>query len=132
MTSGRLPTRGSSARGPAGRIVRALRAAVEAEWASIIAADSLGALAGVRCPIMIVQAAKPWLGGRPYFSTPIVEAQRRAARHAEVFVAEHSDHGTIVRDPERAMVAAILEFAKRCGLDHGRDPELRGEECSRH
>jgi pimeloyl-ACP methyl ester carboxylesterase/DNA-binding SARP family transcriptional activator len=35
---------------------RALRAAVEAEWASIIAADSLGALAGVRCPVMIVQA----------------------------------------------------------------------------
>ena len=44
--------------------VRALRAAVEAEWASIIAADSLGALARVRCPVMIVQVVKSpgWQG----------------------------------------------------------------------
>jgi pimeloyl-ACP methyl ester carboxylesterase len=95
--------------------VRALRAAVEAEWASIIAADSLGALARLRCPVMIVQALKPWLGGRPYFSRPIVEAQLRAAPNAELFVAEHSDHATIVRDPEPGMVAAILDFVGRCG-----------------
>jgi pimeloyl-ACP methyl ester carboxylesterase len=95
--------------------VRALRAAVEAEWASIIAADSLGALARVRCPVMIVQALKPWLGGRPYFSRPIVETQLKAARNAELFVAEHSDHATIVRDPEPGMVAAILDFVRRCG-----------------
>lgn len=95
--------------------VRALRAAVEAEWASIIAADSLGALARVRCPVMIVQALKPWLGGRPYFSRPIVEAQLRAASNAELFVAEYSDHATIVRDPEPGMVAAILDFVSRCG-----------------
>jgi pimeloyl-ACP methyl ester carboxylesterase len=95
--------------------VRALRAAVEAEWSSIIAADSLGALARVRCPIMIVQALKPWLGRRPYFSRPIVEAHLRAAPHAELFVAQHSDHATIVRDPEPAMVAAIIDFMSRCG-----------------
>jgi pimeloyl-ACP methyl ester carboxylesterase len=93
--------------------VRALRAAVEAEWASIIAADSLGALARVRCPVMIVQALKPWLGGRPYFSRWIVEAQLRATPKAELFVAEHSDHATIVRDPAPGMVAAILDFVSR-------------------
>jgi pimeloyl-ACP methyl ester carboxylesterase/DNA-binding SARP family transcriptional activator len=93
--------------------VRALRAAVEAEWDSIIAADSLAALGRVRCPVLIVQALKPWLGGRPYFSRRIVEAQLRAAPNAEVFVAEHSDHAALVRDPAPSMVSAILAFVSR-------------------
>jgi pimeloyl-ACP methyl ester carboxylesterase len=88
--------------------------AVEAEWASIIAADSVGALAQVTCPVMIVQALKPWLGGRPYFSPRIVEAQLRAARHAEIFVAEHSDHSTIIRDPEPGLVEALVGFLGKC------------------
>src|SRR5207244_4897234 len=46
---------------------RALRIAVEGEWASIIAADSIGALARAMCPVTIVQALEPWVGGRPYF-----------------------------------------------------------------
>ena len=54
---------------PGGAIEARLRAAVEAEWASIIGADSLGALARVTCPVLIVQALKPWLGGRPYFTS---------------------------------------------------------------
>jgi hypothetical protein len=33
----------------------------------------------VTCPILIVQALKPWLGGRPYFTRAIVEAQLKAA-----------------------------------------------------
>ena len=106
--------------------VRALRGAVEAEWASIIAADSVGALARARCPVMIVQALKPWLGGRPYFSRPIVEAQLRAAPNAELFVAEHSDHATIVRDPEPGMVASILDFVSRCGGVSERGVRSRG------
>lgn len=93
---------------------RALRTAVEAEWRSIIAADSLGALARVRCPVMIVQALRPWLGGRPYFSREIVEAQLRASSGAELFVARDSDHATIVRDPAPSLVAAILGFVSRC------------------
>lgn len=93
---------------------RALRAAVEAEWASIIASDSIGALTRVRCPVMIVQAVKPWLGGYPYFSRRIVEAQLNAVPGAELFVAEHSDHGTLIRDPAPEMVAAILRFVGRC------------------
>lgn len=93
---------------------RALRIAVEAEWASIIAADSVGALTQVTCPVMIVQALKPWLGGRPYFSPRIVEVQLRAAPHAEIFVAQHSDHGTIIRDPEPGMVEALVGFLGKC------------------
>ena len=42
---------------PDGRYrTRPLRAAVEAEWTSIIAADTLGTLALVTCPVLIVQA----------------------------------------------------------------------------
>ena len=99
--------------------VRALRAAVEAEWDSIIAADSLAALGRVQYPVMIVQALRPWLGGRPYFSRRIVEAQLRVAPQAELFVAEHFDHGTLVRDPAPSMVAAILAFASRCAAVAG-------------
>ncbi len=93
---------------------RALRTAVEAEWASIIAADSVGALSRVKCPVLTVRAVRPWLGGRPYFSRDIVEAQLRAAPHAELFVAEHSDHATLIRDPEPAMLEAFLSFLVRC------------------
>lgn len=81
---------------------RALRAAVEAEWTSIIEGDSLGALARVRCPVMIVQAVKPWLGGRPYFTPRIVEAQLRAAPHARLFIGQHSDHTRLFEIPNTA------------------------------
>jgi pimeloyl-ACP methyl ester carboxylesterase/DNA-binding SARP family transcriptional activator len=93
---------------------RALRAAVEAEWASIIAADGLGALARVTCPILIVQAVKPWIGGRPYFTPTIVAAQRRAAPSAALFVARDADHATLIRDPERALISAIATFVDAC------------------
>jgi pimeloyl-ACP methyl ester carboxylesterase/DNA-binding SARP family transcriptional activator len=96
---------------------RAIRSAVEAEWASIIAADSLAALARVTCPILIVQALKPWIGGRPYFTPAIVEAQRRAARSAELFVARNADHATLIRDPDRALIAAITTFVDACGRE---------------
>ncbi len=93
---------------------RGLRSALEAEWASIIAADSLGALGAVSCPTLIVQALEPWLGGRPYFTEGIVEAQLRAAPRAELFVARHSNHATMIRDPEPEMIEAIKRFVHRC------------------
>jgi pimeloyl-ACP methyl ester carboxylesterase/DNA-binding SARP family transcriptional activator len=93
---------------------RALRAAVEAEWRSIVDADGLAALARVACPVLIVQALKPWLGGRPYFTRAIVAAQLEAARTAALFVARESHHGTLVRDPEPAMVEAIRTFVGEC------------------
>jgi pimeloyl-ACP methyl ester carboxylesterase len=91
---------------------RALRAALEREWASIADADSLGALSRVRCPILIVQALQPFMGERPYFTDAIVAAQRRAAPSATLFVARDSHHGTISRDPEPAMIEAIKRFSK--------------------
>ena len=94
---------------------RALRSALEAEWASIIAADSLAMLARVACPILIVQALQPWLGGRPYFTDAIVEAQRRAAPRAQVFVVRRSTHETLVLDPEPDMIEAIRVIVRRCG-----------------
>jgi pimeloyl-ACP methyl ester carboxylesterase len=99
---------------------RALRAAVEAEWRSIVDADGLAALARVACPVLVVQALKPWLGGRPYFTRAIVEAQLEAARSAALFVACESDHGTLLRDPEPAMVDAIRKFLRRCAGGGGR------------
>lgn len=93
---------------------RAIRAAVEAEWMSIIAADGLGALARVTCPILIVQALKPWIGGRPYFTPAIVQAQRRAAPAAELFVARDADHATLIRDPDRELITAITRFTDAC------------------
>jgi pimeloyl-ACP methyl ester carboxylesterase/DNA-binding SARP family transcriptional activator len=96
---------------------RALRAAVETEWASIIEADSLGALARIRCPVMVVQALKPWLGGRPYFTSRIVEAQLRAVPQAKLFIAKRSDHATIIRDPEQGMIEALVDFVSRCAGD---------------
>ncbi|HKW94214.1 MAG TPA: alpha/beta fold hydrolase [Methylomirabilota bacterium] len=99
---------------------RAIRAAVEAEWASIIAADGLGALARVTCPILIVQALKPWIGGRPYFTPRIVEAQRRAAPAADLFVARDADHATMIRDPDRELIAAITRFTDACARGSSR------------
>ena len=95
---------------------RALRTAVEAEWASVITADGLGALARVTCPVLIVHAPKPWIGGRPYFTRAIVDAQLKAAPAAELFVASHSDHGTMIRKPEPTMIEAIQKFARACRL----------------
>jgi hypothetical protein len=43
-----------------------------------------------------------------------VEAQLKVAPAAELFVARHSNHGTLIRDPESAMVAAITRFVERC------------------
>lgn len=93
---------------------RALRRAVEAEWASIAAADSLGALGRVGCPVLIVQALRPWIDGRPYFTDDIVAAQLRAASRAELFVTRDSDHGSLILQPEPGLVAAIRRFVVRC------------------
>jgi pimeloyl-ACP methyl ester carboxylesterase/DNA-binding SARP family transcriptional activator len=89
---------------------RGLRAAVEAEWRSIVDADGLAALGRVAAPVLIVHALKPWLGGRPYFTREIVEVQLNTARAATLYVARDSDHGTLLRDPEPSMVDAILAF----------------------
>ena len=57
---------------------------------------------------------RPWFGGRPYFTPAIVDAQRRAAPAAELLIAHESDHSTLVRDPEPAVVDVIRAFIERC------------------
>jgi pimeloyl-ACP methyl ester carboxylesterase len=83
---------------------RSLRTALEAEWASTRSADLLGELAKVRAPVLIVQAMRPWIAGRPYFTDAIVEAQVRSARDARVYRARNCDHAELVRDPEPGLV----------------------------
>lgn len=102
---------------------RALRVAIEAEWASIVEADSLGALARVSCPILIVQAVQPWFGGRPYFTDEIVAAQMRAAPSAILSRSENSAHGSMVRNPEPKMIEAIRRLCGR-GFSSPPDPSL--------
>src|SRR6266542_3909510 len=89
---------------------RALRAAFEETWASLLQSDSLGALARVRCPTLIVQAPRPWIEGRPYLTDEIIAAQREAAPHAQVFVAHQSTHPMLVRDPEPGTIEALRRF----------------------
>jgi DNA-binding SARP family transcriptional activator/pimeloyl-ACP methyl ester carboxylesterase len=102
---------------------RALRRAVEEEWATIVAADSLGALRRVRCPVLIVQAMLPWLDGLPYFTDAIVAAQMQAAPNAESYIARNSDHGTLVGDPEQEFIATLRRFVARCARQPRSDVE---------
>jgi pimeloyl-ACP methyl ester carboxylesterase/DNA-binding SARP family transcriptional activator len=91
---------------------RGLRRALEEEWASIIETDNLGALSRVRCPVLVVQGARAWIGEEPYISEAVADAQVRAARNAQRFVALHSNHPTLIRDPEPDMVERIKEFMR--------------------
>jgi pimeloyl-ACP methyl ester carboxylesterase len=91
---------------------RALRVALEEEWASLAEADSVGALASVRCPVLIVYAPQPWIGGRPYFTEEIITAQLQAARSAQLFVAHRSNHPALIRDPEPELIDRIKQFVR--------------------
>jgi pimeloyl-ACP methyl ester carboxylesterase/DNA-binding SARP family transcriptional activator len=105
---------------------RGIRRALEETWASLAEADSLGALGRVRCPILIVQATLPWIGGKPYLTDAIIGEQLRAAPQAHHFVARHSSHPMLVRDPEPPMVEAIRRFARSCAAT--RAPRVRPTE----
>jgi hypothetical protein len=87
---------------------------VETEWASIVAADSLGALRRLRCPVLIVRAVGPWRGGRHYFTDAIVRAQLEAVARPAFFLARDSDHSTLIRDPEQGLITAIRAFVAQC------------------
>jgi len=92
-----------------------VREALEEEWASIIEADNLLALRRVRCPVLIVQSAVPWIGDEPYVSDDIADAQVRTALKGERFLAQHSNHPMLIRDPEPQMVERIKEFIHTLG-----------------
>jgi pimeloyl-ACP methyl ester carboxylesterase/DNA-binding SARP family transcriptional activator len=89
---------------------RALKAAFEETWASLLKSDSLAVLARVGCPTLIVQATRPWIDGRPYLTNAIIAAQRKAVPGSQLFVAQQSNHPTLVRDPEPRMVDALRSF----------------------
>jgi len=91
---------------------RGLRVALEEEWASLVETDSLEALARVRCPVLIVYAPQPWIGGQPYFTEEIIAAQLRAARSAQSFVAHRSNHPALIRDPEPELIECIKRFVR--------------------
>jgi pimeloyl-ACP methyl ester carboxylesterase/DNA-binding SARP family transcriptional activator len=91
---------------------RVLRSAFEDTWASLLRFDSLGALARVRCPTLVVQATRPWPEDRPYLSRDIIAAQLMAVPGAELFTAQQSSHPTLVRDPEPEMIEAIRRFVR--------------------
>ena len=89
---------------------RALRAAFEDTWASLLRVRQLGRASTVRCPTLIVQATRPWIEGRPYLTDATIAAQRKAVPHAQLFVARQSDHTMLVRDPEPEMVETLRNF----------------------
>ncbi|MDQ3810154.1 MAG: alpha/beta fold hydrolase [Chloroflexota bacterium] len=91
---------------------RALRTAFEETWASLLQSDSLGALAQLRCPTLIVQATRPWIDGRPYLTDEIIAQQRRVTPHAQMFVARQSTHPMLARDPEPEMVEVVRDFVR--------------------
>lgn len=93
---------------------RGLRSALEELWSSAETVNTLEALAKVEAPALLVRAGLPW-GEAPYFTPAVTEAQRRAARQAEVYLAAGCSHPMLVRDPEPGLIAAIKGFA--AGLD---------------
>jgi pimeloyl-ACP methyl ester carboxylesterase len=98
---------------------RTLTAAFEQTWASVLQSDSLAALRQVRCPTLIVQATRPWIEGQPYLSDAIIAAQRTAVPHARLFVARHSTHPMLVRDPEAELVESLRSFVFGLGRASG-------------
>jgi pimeloyl-ACP methyl ester carboxylesterase/DNA-binding SARP family transcriptional activator len=91
---------------------RGIRTALEQTWASLTQVDSLGVLAQVRCPILIVQATLPWIDQQPYLTDAIIEEQVRAAPGAQRFIAHHSNHPSLVHDPEPGLLDAIRTFTR--------------------
>jgi pimeloyl-ACP methyl ester carboxylesterase/DNA-binding SARP family transcriptional activator len=91
---------------------RALRAAFEETWASLLQTDSLAALARVRCPTLIVHATRPWIEGRPYLTDETIAAQREVVPQARLAVARRSNHPRLVRDPEPEIVEALRSFVR--------------------
>jgi pimeloyl-ACP methyl ester carboxylesterase len=91
---------------------RGLRAALRAEFQSVLDADTLAILGSVRCPTLIARAAQPWIGPHPWLTDEIWEAQARACPRATRFVARASDHAALVRDPGEELIAAIDRFIR--------------------
>ena len=97
---------------------RSLRDALEESFASAAEVDTLTTLAKVRCPVLVVHAAQPWIGGRQYLTEDVISRQVQACRQAELFVARNSAHPALIRDPEPELLEAIRLFARRCAVSN--------------
>jgi len=89
---------------------RGLRAALRAEFESVVDANTLGILACVRCPTLLVRGGQPWIGGLPWLTDEMWDAQSAACPHATTFVAAPSNHPSLVRDPPGELIEAISTF----------------------
>jgi pimeloyl-ACP methyl ester carboxylesterase/DNA-binding SARP family transcriptional activator len=89
---------------------RGLRAALRAEFESVLEEDTLDLLAQARCPTLLVRGGQSWMGGLPWLTDEMWEAQRRACPSATTLVAASSNHASLVRDPSHELVAAISAF----------------------
>lgn len=89
---------------------RGLREGLHAEFTSVVESDTLGTLARVKCPVLIVRAEKPWIGGQPWLTNETRDAQLRACPSAQLFVARSSNHVSLIRDPEPQLIEAIKQF----------------------
>jgi pimeloyl-ACP methyl ester carboxylesterase len=89
---------------------RGLRAALRAEFESVLDADTLGILARVRCPTLLVRGGQPWIGRLPWLPDEMWDAQAAACPHATTFVAAPSNHPSLVRDPPGELIGAISTF----------------------
>lgn len=93
---------------------RGLRESLHAEFASVVEGDTLGTLARVKCPVLIVRADKPWIGGQRWLTKETRDAQLRACPSAQLFVARSSNHASLIRDPEPELIEAINQFVRMC------------------
>lgn len=83
---------------------------MRAEFESVLDADTLGILARVRCPALLVRGGQPWIDGRPWLTDEMWDAQAAACPHATTFVAASSNHPSLVRDPPGQLIEAISTF----------------------
>jgi pimeloyl-ACP methyl ester carboxylesterase len=89
---------------------RGLREALEAEVASLFNFDTFSLLRKVRCPVLVVQAALPFMHGEPWLPDSGAKAQLAACASAELYVASASNHATLIRDPEPDLIRRIEAF----------------------
>ena len=89
--------------------------AMRRTWASLVQADTIGALRRLDCPTLVVwaRAVTPELRAEgPYLDERCIRDQLTAARCSELVIAERSNHRDLIRDPEPAVVSAIQRFLR--------------------
>ncbi|HEU5004339.1 MAG TPA: alpha/beta fold hydrolase [Actinomycetota bacterium] len=102
---------------------RGLRDALGEEFESVLAANTLGMLAEVAAPALVVRAGRPWPGEGHWLTEQAFGAQLKACRSPRAVEARCSTHSSLVRDPEPDLIAALRGFAQEAwvgGLPAGK------------